>query len=74
VSEGHGVIEVHGLAFRLGAVGVNQHNFGSQSAEQQRVGKGCADISHADHGDTHGARTFFHLEFPRMSAVREAAG
>jgi hypothetical protein len=29
MSEGHGVIEIHGFAFRLGAVGINQHDFRS---------------------------------------------
>jgi hypothetical protein len=54
MSERHGVIEVHGLAFRLGAVGVYQHDFGSQSAEEEGVGKSRADISYADYGHSHG--------------------
>jgi hypothetical protein len=50
------MIEVHGLTFRFGAVGVDQYDLGGQPAEQQGVGKGRAHIAHADHGDPHRAR------------------
>ena len=57
MSEGHGVIEVHGLAFRLGAVGVDQHDFGSQSAQEQGIGKSRAHIADAHYGHTDGMCT-----------------
>jgi len=45
------VVEVHRLALRALAVHVNQHNFTHQAIEQQRVGKGRANLAGAYHGD-----------------------
>ena len=50
LGEGHGVIQVHGFAFGLGAVAVNQHDLGGQAAEQQRVAQRRSYIAWSDHG------------------------
>jgi hypothetical protein len=43
--EGHGMVEIHGLAFGFGAVGVNQNDFRCQPTQQQGVGISSAHIA-----------------------------
>ena len=61
--KGHSVIEVHRFAFRLGAVGVNQHDFGCQAAEKERISKGRTDIAYTDDSDTYRPSMIFHISF-----------
>jgi len=43
--EGHGMVEIHGLAFRLGAILVDQHDLCGKTAEKQSIGEGRSDIA-----------------------------
>ena len=63
MSEGHGVIEVHRLAFRLGAVGVNQNDFGCQATEKQRISEGRTHIAYTHNSDTHRPSMVFRISF-----------
>ncbi len=54
MGERHGVVQVHRLALGALVVNVNQHDFPHQAVEQQRVGKGRADLAGAYHGDLAG--------------------
>jgi len=61
--KGHGVVEVHRLALSLGTVGVDEDDFGGQSAQQQSIGKGRPDIAGADDGNSRGMGIFLRGEF-----------
>ena len=52
--ERHGMVEVHGLAFGLGAIGVDQDNFRREPVQQESVGVGRSDIAASDNGDARG--------------------
>src|ERR1700733_14303990 len=56
MSEGHGMVEVHSLAFSFGTIGVDQNDLGGKSAQQQGVGEGRAHTAGADDGDAGGVR------------------
>ena len=52
----HGVIQVHGLAFGFGSIGIDQDDFRRQPAEQQSIGEGRPHVAHADNRDSGGTR------------------
>ena len=39
------MVEIHGLAFRLGAIPVDQHDLCGKTAEKQSIGEGRSDIA-----------------------------
>jgi hypothetical protein len=54
ISERDGVIEVHGLTFSLGAIGVDQDNLRCQAAQQQGISECRAYIADTDDGNSRG--------------------
>jgi hypothetical protein len=46
------VVQIHSLAFGLRVIHVNHDDFSRQSAQQQRIGKAGAHVSHSDNSDS----------------------
>ena len=49
MGERNRVIEVHRLAFGLGSIGINQHDFCCEPTEEQSVSKSCSHIPDSYH-------------------------
>ena len=50
------MVEIHGLAFRFGAILVDQHDICGKTAEKQSIGEGRSDIACPHDCDTCGRR------------------
>src|SRR5579872_6078626 len=53
--EGDGVSKVHGLAFGLGMIGIDQHDLSRKSAEQQGICESRANAADANYRNSSGA-------------------
>ena len=54
IGEWDGVIQIHGFAFGLAAVRIDQDDLRRQSAQKQGVSESGTHIANADYGDARG--------------------
>ncbi len=64
-----GVTQVHGFAFGLSVVHVDEDDLGGESAEHESIGKCGAHVAKSDNGDTSGAVGTVHFDSPQLNAI-----